>query len=101
VAKVEVKVNEGEIHAYIMAEGTKAITIAALACVNRAKSLCPVDTGRLRDSITWQMGMVMGLPAARIGTDVEYAPYVELGTRYMAAQPFLRPALAAIAAGQI
>lgn len=30
--------------------------------------------------------------AVYIGTNVEYAPYVELGTSRMAARPFLRPA---------
>jgi hypothetical protein len=29
---------------------------------------------------------------ARIGTNIEYGPYVELGTSRMAAQPYLRPA---------
>lgn len=37
---------------------------------------CPVDTGRLRGSITSQ---VEG-GSAVIGTNVEYAPYVEFGT---------------------
>ncbi len=32
------------------------------------------------------------LEAVYIGTNVEYAPYVELGTSRMAARPFLRPA---------
>jgi hypothetical protein len=30
---------------------------------------------------------------ARFGSNVPHAPYVELGTRYMAAQPHLRPAI--------
>lgn len=29
---------------------------------------------------------------ARIGTNIEYGPYVELGTSRQAAQPYLRPA---------
>jgi len=29
---------------------------------------------------------------ARIGTNIEYGPYVELGTSRMRAQPYLRPA---------
>jgi len=29
----------------------------------------------------------------RIGTDVEYAPYVEFGTRKMGAKPFFRPGI--------
>ena len=55
----------------------------------QAKLYCPVDTGRLRNSIshaTVEDGMV-------IGTNVEYAPYVELGTSRMDAQPFLAPAI--------
>lgn len=57
-----------------------------------AKRLCPVDTGRLRNSITHAME---GRKAVVIGTNVEYGPYVELGTarkQQKDAQPFLRPA---------
>jgi hypothetical protein len=43
-----------------------------------AKSLCPVDTGRLRSSIrTRSYNDWLG---ADIYTDVSYAPYVEFGT---------------------
>jgi HK97 gp10 family phage protein len=54
---------------------------------------CPVDTGRLRSSITHGLFVDERGLVARIGSDVVYAPYVELGTRYMRAQPYLRPAL--------
>lgn len=65
----------------------------ALSIEGAAKRLCPVDTGRLRSSITHALGVdVQGLKAD-IGSDVEYAVYVELGTSRAAAQPFLRPAL--------
>lgn len=50
---------------------------------------CPVDTGRLRDSLEHE---VQG-DTVRVGTNVEYAVYVEEGTRYMNAEPYLRPAL--------
>lgn len=51
--------------------------------------------GRLQSSITWQLGEdALGL-YADIGTDVEYAEYLEEGTDRMAARPFLRPALIA------
>lgn len=55
-----------------------------------AKLECPVDTGRLRNSITHEVRI--GEKAVYIGTNVEYAPYVELGTTRMAARPYLRPA---------
>lgn len=41
-----------------------------------AKEKCPVDTGRLRNSITNRVSD----DAAYVGTNVEYGPYVELGT---------------------
>lgn len=49
-----------------------------------ARSLVPVETGTLRDSITAEPG--------RVYTDVDYAPFVEYGTSVDPAQPFLRPA---------
>ena len=49
-----------------------------------------LDTGRLRNSITYKA--VRTERAVYIGTNVEYAPYVELGTRKMRARPFLKPA---------
>lgn len=60
-----------------------------------AKRLCPVDTGRLRASITESLQRDIGGLVEVIGTDVEYAPFVEFGTSRAPAQPFLRPALAA------
>ena len=53
-----------------------------------AQMKCPVDTGNLRGSITHE---VAG-DSVYIGTNVEYAPYVELGTVHQAPQPYLRPA---------
>ena len=66
-----------------------------------AKDLCPVGTpestgipghigGTLRNSITHVVDEAAG--AVYIGTNVEYGPYVELGTEKMAAQPYLKPA---------
>jgi len=55
-----------------------------------AKRICPVDTGRLRASITTEK---VDRLAYAVGTNVEYAPYVEFGTYKMRAQPYLRPAM--------
>lgn len=67
----------------------------ALQVDRQAKQLCPVDTGRLRSSITNQLAADHQGLYADIGTNVEYAVFVELGTSRAAAQPFLRPALEA------
>ena len=56
---------------------------------DEATENAPVDTGRLRNSITHE---VEGRYAI-IGSNVEYAPHVELGTSRSKAQPFLRPAV--------
>ena len=51
-----------------------------------------VRTGALRNSIAHKY--VPSEKVAYIGTNIEYAPYVELGTSKMAARPFLRNACA-------
>lgn len=76
-------------------EVAKDLQRRALQVDRAAKQLCPVDTGRLRSSITNEIGQDGEGLVATIGTDVEYAPHVELGTSRMAAQPFLLPALEA------
>lgn len=67
--------------------------IYALKIERTAKQLCPVDTGRLRASIRYVLDEAA--KAAVVGTDVTYAPYVELGTYRMAAQPHIFPAFEA------
>lgn len=56
----------------------------------KAQRNAPVDTGTLKRSIGLEItdsGM-----AAEVEPTAEYAPYVELGTRFMEAQPYLKPA---------
>ena len=103
---------------------TDALKSAVLRALDRcgsqaegyAKDLTPVDTGRLRNSISHTVDD--GENTVYIGTNVGYAPYVELGTgiyteggrptpwvyqddkgnwhwtRGNPAQPFLKPAVA-------
>lgn len=47
---------------------------------NRAISLCPVNNGRLRASITGQVLSEQTGPVGRVGTNVEYALFVHEGT---------------------
>lgn len=80
-----------------------------------AKQRCPVDTGRLRSSIStnWNdSGMSRGhvespakaedgatrpakgnaMCVVRVATSVNYAEYIEYGTQRMGPQPYLEPA---------
>lgn len=56
---------------------------------NNAKTYAPVDTGRLRNSITHKP---QGKNTEVVQTNVEYAIYQEMGTSKMKAQPYMRPA---------
>ena len=93
----------------------KALQKACLIVENSAKQNCPVDDGQLRQSISHKVNKTTG----EIGSSVQYAPYVEIGTgiystegngrqtpwvyrdakgewhttKGMKAQPFLKPAL--------
>jgi HK97 gp10 family phage protein len=55
-----------------------------------AKLLCPVDTGRLRQSIHTQYNA--GEFKATVGTNVEYSTSVEFGTIRQRPQPYMIPA---------
>lgn len=52
-----------------------------------AKRLAPVDTGRLRSSITTVMDDSGRGVKVRVGTNVEYAPYIEFGTEPYVIEP--------------
>lgn len=72
----------------------KALAVIAIKGENYAKQSLTesgaVDTGNLRSSVTgeWDGNSV------QVGTNVEYAPYVELGTYKMDARPFIKPSIA-------
>ena len=53
-----------------------ALTAIGATAETYAKNATPVDTGRLRNSISHAVDG----EAVYIGSNVEYAPYVELGT---------------------
>lgn len=71
------------------------VKLAALAVETTAKTLAPVDTGRLRASIAADTSQADTALTATVGTNVEYARWVEHGSRRMRARPFLFPAFAA------
>ena len=111
---VEITDNSNEVSAAIKAALLRGLEKCGLVAEGYAKKLCPVDNGTLRNSITHQVDDNDVL----IGSNLEYAPYVELGTgkyypggrptpwvyqdvhgnwhytRGNKAQPFLKPAAA-------
>lgn len=101
--------------AEVKAEMGRRLNVAAVLVSNRAKQLISTDGtgvgdngnliyganpstpgsppnvqhGRLRGSVAWEI--VNGV--ARVGTNVKYGRWLELGTAKMAARPWLRRAL--------
>lgn len=69
-------------------EVKKIVRKNTLELQREAAKNAPVDTGFLRRSIETEITDLKGRSYAR----ADYAAYVELGTRYQAAQPFMGPA---------
>ena len=108
--------NSKEVLESMQQAAVRALEKCGLTAEGYAKKLCPVDTGNLRNSITHTVDEEE--PAAYIGSNAEYAAYVELGTgKYVSggrptpwvyqdekgnwhrthgqkAQPYLKPAVA-------
>lgn len=85
--KMSAKVTGVEINPHI--DMAAVFRAAGEAVADEARTLCPVDTGNLRDSIA----VSADSGGAEVSADADYAAYVEFGTWKMAAQPFLVPAL--------
>ncbi len=93
--------------------GVKAAVEASTKLIETsAKALCPVDTGRLRDSITSTVEETGKTVVGTVSPNTDYAAFVEFGTGIagasspgagpgpysptwagMVAQPYMRPAL--------
>lgn len=71
------KDNSAEVLAALKKAKKNGLTAIGMSAEGHAKKETPVDTGRLRNSISHATDD----EAAYIGTNVEYAPYVELGAR--------------------
>ena len=71
------KDNTDEVLSALERAKKRGLEAIGLTAEGHAKKETPVDTGRLRNSISHATDD----DAAYIGTNVEYAPYVELGAR--------------------
>jgi HK97 gp10 family phage protein len=88
VAKVDIKDYSKNVKSAYDQARERSLEIIGLTAEKYAKEIVPVDTGRLRNSITHEVDA----KDVYIGSNVEYAPHVEYGTIHQKAQPFLRPA---------
>ena len=75
---IEITDNSRLVKAEFEAAALRALEKCGLIAEGYAKRMCPVDTGNLRNSITHQVDISELL--CRIGSNSEYAVYVELGT---------------------
>ena len=89
-AKID-KNNTDEIKQAVNEQLLKALETIGLVAEGYAIKKAPYKTNRLRGSITH--GVSEEEKCAYIGTNVEYAPYVEYGTTKMKPRPFLKPAV--------
>ena len=86
--KVDYIDNSKEVQAALEKGKKNGLEAIGLTAETYAKQETPVDTGRLRNSISHTVDG----EAAYIGTNVEYAPYVELGTSRAKAHHMLQKA---------
>ena len=69
---------------------SQVVRKAALDTMADAKTLAPVDTGNLRNSITTDARQ--GDLVAVVEATADYAVHQEFGTRFQRPQPYMRPA---------
>lgn len=80
--------NSAKVLSALNQQKAQALEAIGLRAETHAKALTPVDTGNLRNS----MAHAVSGDAAYIGTNVEYGPYVELGSRRNKAHHMLKKA---------
>lgn len=86
---VKVEDHSEEIKEAMRQAKKRTLEAIGLAAEGYAKEKAPKDTGRLQNSISHS---VRGY-SVYIGTNVEYAPYVEMGTVKMDPRPYIKPAI--------
>ena len=72
-----------------LTEVKQAVATNGAEMTRNAQRLAPVDTGRLAGSIT--LSIKDGGMMAVTRDSVHYGKYLDLGTRFMSAQPFMKP----------
>jgi hypothetical protein len=99
MADFEVKLTNDNVKQILEATNeaiNNALEIIGNMAADYAAGLAPVDTGRLQNSLTSEVSE--SEKAVYVGTNVEYAPFVEYGHRTQSGKtvegkPFLKPAI--------
>lgn len=87
--RIEIKMDElGQVKNLSDEAVARALEQCGALWESGAKQMAPVDTGRLRNSIEHHPE---GNDTMVVETDVEYAIYQEMGTRYQSGTPFMKP----------
>lgn len=80
----EIKIKDKEVIQQLEQRLEQKMKEACVLVQDSAKQRCPVDTGRLQGSLTYQVQKDGNEVEGLVGTNVEYAPYVEVR------KPFLK-----------
>lgn len=97
-----IRVDQAQLRRVIRGASLRELENTGRRVVNRAKILCPVDTGRLRASIKGQASRTWTLrPQYTVSTNVDYASMVQDGTRPHIIRPRTRQALKFTVGGQV
>jgi len=100
-----IRMFEQSVKEQVQAKVARGLHSAGEAVVSTAVPITPIDTGNLRRSErveplvgAFRIGSVQFVLVKAGGVNnVGYALYLELGTRFMAARPYLLPALRQVA----
>lgn len=77
---VVVQLNDAALRQVTMSLANKELRVRANRVLSRARSLCPVDEGRLRASLAVEYRDTATGPVASIGTNLPYGLFVHEGT---------------------
>jgi hypothetical protein len=98
----KIRLDRAALNRQIRGASRNELNEAAQDVVNRAKILCPVDTGRLRASIRIESRRTLALRSIfTVGSDVYYAPFVNDGTRPHEIRPRRAQALRFVIGGRV
>lgn len=82
----------GEVGPKVLKRARVAVQAVCAQTKRDAQILAPVDTGNLRNSITYETSLKLGGTSGVVGPTAEYGAYVEFGTSRMGPQPYMGPA---------